>query len=96
MRRGKVVSFQLSEEHYALLISRRAKGASAGSYARELMLRALHAETTVDAIEVRLGRQEQQIETLRKELRFVLRGALVAFGRLDPERATEWVNNVMR
>lgn len=95
MRRGKVISFQLPEEQYSLLVSRCAKGASPGSYARELMLRALHAETTVDAIEVRLAHQQKQLDALRSDLRFVLRSSLVAFGRIDADKANEWVNNVM-
>ena len=96
MSRGKIVSFRVAEEHYAQLVARSTKGGSPGALARELMLQALHAERVVDGIQTRLDRQQEQVSGLRSDLRITLRAALITFGRLDPERAKEWVNRTLK
>ena len=96
MRQGRIISFRVTEEHYALLVARSSKGGSPGSYARELMLQALHAEYVVEGIATRLDRQEDQVTAVRRDLRSVLRATLVAFARLDPEQARVWVERTLR
>ena len=96
MSRGKIVSFRVAEEHYAQLVARSAKGGSPGAFARELMLQALHSERVVDGIQTRLDRQLEQVTELRSDLRITLRAALIAFGRLEPERAKEWVSRTLK
>lgn len=95
MTKGRIVSFRVAEEHFALLKARSANGGSPGSYARELMLQALHAEQVVDGIERRLDAQELKVGELRRDLRTTLRVALVVFARMTPEQATEWVNKTL-
>ncbi len=96
MSRGRIVSFRVTDEHYALLAARSSNGGSPGSYARELMLQALHAEAVVDGIKTRLDRQEEQVTAVRRDFRAVLRTTLVAFARLDPEQARLWVERTLR
>ena len=96
MSRGRIVSFRVTDEHYALLAARSSNGGSAGSYARELMLQALHAEAVVDGIKTRLDRHEEQVTAVRRDFRAVLRTTLVAFARLDPEQARIWVERTLR
>ena len=96
MSRGKIVSFRVADEHYAQLVTRSAKGGSPGAFARELMLQALHAERVVDGIQSRLDRQQEQVLELRTDLHVTLRAALIAFGRMEPERAKEWVSRTLK
>lgn len=96
MSQGKVISFRVADEHYAQLVARSSNGGSPGSYARELVLQALHTELVVDRIQVRLDRQEEQVAELRKDLRLVLRSALVVFGRFNHEQAKEWVQQTLK
>jgi hypothetical protein len=95
MNKGRIISFRVAEEHYALLKARSAQGGSPGSYARELMLQSLHAEQVVDGIERRLDAHALQIGDLRRDLRTSLRVALVAFARMPAEQATEWVQKTL-
>ena len=67
MRQGRIISFRVTDEHHALLVSRSSKGGSPGSYARELMLQALHAEHVVEGIATRLDRHEDQVTAVRRD-----------------------------
>jgi len=96
MRQGRIISFRVTDEHYALLVSRSSKGGSPGSYARELMLQALHAEHVVEGIATRLDRHEDQVTAIRRDFRAILRATLVTFARLDPEQARMWVDRTLR
>ena len=96
MSKGKVISFRVSDEHYALLVARSVNGGSPGSYARELMLQALHGEQITGAIQVRLDRHEGQVDELRRDLRQALRSALVGFGRFNHQQAKEWVDQTLK
>lgn len=95
MSKGRIVSFRVAEEHYELLRARSVNGGSPGSYARELMLQALHAEQLMHGVERRLETQELQIADLRKDLRTLLRVVLLVVGRLSPEQALEWVQKAL-
>lgn len=96
MRHSRVITYRVSEEHHALLSSRAEQGGSPGSVARELMLRALHEETLLGGVQQRLDRQDQQVADLRKDLRVVLRSALVFFAKLNPDQAKEWVSQALK
>ncbi len=96
MSKGKIISFRVADEHYAQLLARSTNGGSPGSYARELMLQALHTEQVVGGVQVRLDRQEEQVNELRQELRKVLRSALVVFGRFSHEQAKDWVEQTLK
>ena len=96
MSQGRIISFRVTDEHYALLAARSVNGGSPGSYARELMLQALHAEHVVAGIQTRLDRQAEQLTTIRKDFRAVLHATLVAYAQLDPEQARIWVERTLR
>ncbi len=96
MSQGRIISYRVSDEHYALLATRSSNGGSPGCYARELMLQALHAESVVEGIKSRLDRQDEQVAAVRKDFRAVLLASLVAFARLDPDRAKVWVDRTLR
>lgn len=96
MRQGRIISFRVTDEHHALLVARSSKGGSPGSYARELMLQALHAEHAVEGIATRLDRHEDQMTAIQRDLREILRAMLATFARLDREQALPWVERTPR
>ena len=95
MSQGRIISFRVADEHYALLNERSAQGGSPGSYARELMLQSLYDETVIQELRLRMDQQAEQLSALQRDIRVALRAALVAFGRFDPERAGKWVGSVV-
>lgn len=89
MKRGKIVSFRLAEEHYQLLVARSTNGGSPGSCARELMLQALHAESSFEDLKSRLDEQQQSLTKLQSSLFRAFRAALIIFGKFGSKQAAD-------
>ena len=95
MSQGRIISFRVADEHYALLTGRSVHGGSPGSYARELMLQSLYDETVIQELRLRMDQQGEQLNGIQREIRTALLAALITFARLDPERARKWVGSVV-
>ena len=84
MRQGRIISFRVTDEHYALLAARSSKGGSPGSYARELMLQALHAEGRgIILVTGHYGNWEAGAVMMTRFLRLPL--TIVAMQEADPQ-----------
>lgn len=95
MRRGKVVSFRVAEEHYQLLMARSAQGGSPGSLARELMLQALHSDSMVDEIKSHFDQQRIALTELQSSLFRAFRAALVIFGKFGSKQAADTSQKIL-
>ena len=73
MKRGRIISFRVAQEHYEVLAARSGNGGSPGSYARELMLQALHSEYVVEGIKGRLDQHENRLADMQDNLARMLR-----------------------
>lgn len=91
-----VISFRLDPAHHALLVEQAGASASAGAYARELVLRALHQQLLSATLDERLRQVEQQQNELRKDIRLTLQAIIAGAAKIQAEEAQEYVRRILR
>jgi hypothetical protein len=97
MRRAPhVITFRLDPTHFALLLERAGRGVSAGTYARELVLRALHSEVLTASLEARLEAISRQQDATHESLERVLKTAIISGSKLSEAEAREAARRILR
>ena len=91
-----IMSFRLDPAHFAALVEQAGAKASAGAYARELVIRAIHQQQLVEALDGRLRIVAEQQAGLRKDVRLLLQAIVRSVGKVPPEQVIEIVERILR
>ena len=91
-----LISFRLDPAHLELLRKQAGPGMSASTYARELVLRALHSEVLTASLEARLEAISRQQDATHESLERVLKTAIISGSKLSEPEAREAARRILR
>ena len=93
---NNLISFRLDPTHLELLRQQAGADTSPGTYARELVVRALNGQVLNDAVADRLLEIQERQDHLRKDLRILFKSLVAASQRYSAEELDALVNRVLR
>ncbi len=92
---NNLVSFRLDPAHLEQLRQQAGASTSPGTYARELVVRALNGQVVNDAVTDRLAEVQERQDRLRKDLRILFKSLVAASRRYSAEELEALVNRVL-